>query len=162
MLIVGPANSAKTFLLTPLTKFFENFSNPANDKYVWLGAESAEIIFLIDFRWVPEMIAWKELLLLLEGHSVHLPSPKNHYSHYIFIDSDTPIVATSKSRITYIGKYNATDEIENEMMAVGWRVFDIFLSDSCPESTAINTLWKKFLRSCSNGRIVNQLIQCDT
>ena len=126
VLIVGPANCAKTFLLTPLTKIFETSSNPANDKYAWLGAELAEIIFLNDFRWTPEMIAWKELLLLLESQSVHLPSPKNHYSHDICIDSDTPIFATSKSRITYIGKYNATDEIENEMMAVRWRVFDFF------------------------------------
>ena len=73
VLIVGPANCAKTFLLTPLTKIFETSSNPANDKYAWLGAELAEIIFLSDFRWTPEMIAWKELLLLLEGQSVHLP-----------------------------------------------------------------------------------------
>ena len=72
------------------------------------------------------MIAWKELLLLLEDQFVHLPSPKNHYSHNICIDSDNPIFATSKSRIVYIGKYNATDEIENEMMAVRWRFFDFF------------------------------------
>ena len=118
VLIVGPANWVKTFLLTPLTKIFETFSNPANDKYAWLGAELAEIIFLNDFRWTPEIITWKELLLLLEGQSVHLLSPKNHYSHEICIDSDTPIFATSKSRITYTGKYNATDEIDNEMMGV--------------------------------------------
>ena len=72
------------------------------------------------------MIAWKELLLLLESQSVHLPSPKNHYSHDICIDSETPIFATSKSRITYIGKYNVTDEIKNEMMAVHWRIFLFF------------------------------------
>ena len=126
ILIVGPANCAKTFLLTPLTKIFESFSNPANDKYAWLGAEKAELIFLNDFRWSSEMIAWKELLLLLEGQSVHLPSPKNHYSCDICIDSDTPIVATGKSRITFVGKYNSTDDIENEMMAARWKVFDFF------------------------------------
>ena len=125
-MIVGPANCAKTFLLTPLTKLFETFSNPANDKYAWLGAEKAEIILLNDFRWSPEMIAWKELLLLLEGQSVHLPSPKNHYSADICIDSDTPVFATGKSRITFVGKYNTTDAIENEMMAARWKVFDFF------------------------------------
>ena len=45
VLIVGPANCAKTFLLTPLTKIFETFGNPASEKYAWLGAELAEIIF---------------------------------------------------------------------------------------------------------------------
>ena len=108
----------QNFFADTTHKNCETFSNPANDKYAWLGAELAEIIFLNDFRWTPEMIAWKELLLLLEGQSEHLPSPKNHYSHDICIDSDTPIFATSKSRITYTGKYNATDEIENEMMGV--------------------------------------------
>ena len=66
VLIVGSANCAKTFLLTRLTKISETFSNPANDKYASLGAELVEIIFLNEFRWTSEMIAWKEL-----------PSPKN-------------------------------------------------------------------------------------
>ena len=108
----------QNFFADTTHKNCETFSNPANDKYAWLGAELAEIIFLNDFRWTPEIIAWKELLLLLEGQSVHLLSPKNHYSHEICIDSDTPIFATSKSRITYTGKYNATDQIDNEMMGV--------------------------------------------
>jgi hypothetical protein len=123
ILIIGPANCAKTFLLLPLKSIFNTFSNPANDKYAWLGAEKAELIFLNDFRWTSEMIAWKELLLLLEGETVHLPSPKNHYATDITISEKTPIVATSKSVITYIGKYNTTDETENEMMSVRWKVF---------------------------------------
>lgn len=123
ILIVGPANCAKTFLLSPLQKIFETFCNPANDRYAWLGAESAEVIFLNDFRWSPEMISWKELLLLLEGQTVHLPSPKNHYNRDIAITADTPIFATGKSEITYVGKYNTTDITENEMMAVRWKVF---------------------------------------
>ena len=116
IIIVGPANCAKTFLLSPLQEIFNTFSNPANDKYAWLGAENAELIFLNDSRWSSEMIAWKELLLLLEGQTVHLPSPKNQYANDICIDKNTPIVAT--------GKYNSTDEWENEMMSVRWKVFN--------------------------------------
>lgn len=123
LMIVGPANCAKTFLLSPLQLIFNTFSNPANDKYAWLGAEKAELIFLNDFRWTSEMIAWKEMLLLLEGQTVHLPSPKNHYSADICIDSDVPIVATGKAEITYVGKYNSTDTTENEMMSVRWKIF---------------------------------------
>ena len=67
------------------------------------------------------MIAWKELLILLEGQAVHLPSPKNHYSNDTCIDKDTPIVATSKGEITYVGKYNSLDPIENEMMSIRWK-----------------------------------------
>lgn len=121
--IAGPANCGKTFMLAPLQKIFNTFSNPANDKYAWIEAERAELIFLNDFRWNPDMIAWKELLLLLEGQTVHLPSPKNHYAKDICIEGDTPVVATGKSEIKYTGRYNVTDEVENEMMAVRWKLF---------------------------------------
>ena len=124
LMIIGPANCGKTFLFTPLQKIFRAFSNPANDKYAWLGAEKAEVLFLNDFRYSQEMIAWKEMLLLLEGQTVHLPAPKNLYANDIAITSDIPIFATGKSRIKYIGRSNTTDEIENEMMDARWRVFE--------------------------------------
>ena len=62
------------------------------------------------------MITWEELLILLEGQAVHLPSPKNHYSNDICIDKDTPIVATRKSEITYVEKYNSLDPTEINKM----------------------------------------------
>ena len=126
IMIVGPANCAKTFILAPLTMIYNTFTNPSNDKYAWIGAEKAEVIFLNDFRWSPDMIAWKELLLLLEGQTVHLPAPKNHYSSDISIDAQTPIFATGKSMIKYVGKYNTQDPIEDEMMSVRWRTFEFF------------------------------------
>ena len=99
-LIVRPANCGKEYLLPPLQKIFNTFSNLVNDKYAWLEAEKVEIIFLNDFRLSQEMIAWKEPLILPGGKVVHLPSPTNHYSNDICIDKDTFIVATSKSEIT--------------------------------------------------------------
>ena len=59
------------------------------------------------------MIAWKELLLLLEGQPVHLLSPKNHFSSDLCISNDIPVFATSKSEI----RYNSTDATAHEMMA---------------------------------------------
>ena len=101
ILIVKPANCGKTFLLSPLQKTFNTFSNPANDKDAWLGAEKAEIIFSKDLRCSQEIIASKELLILLDGQAIHLPSPENHYSNDICIDKDTTIVATRKGEITF-------------------------------------------------------------
>lgn len=124
VLIVGPANCGKTFLLRPLEILYDTFCNPSNDKYAWLGVQDAQAIFLNDFRWSSDMIAWRDLLNLLEGLTVHLPSPKNHFTEDIIVKEDTPIFATSKSRIRYIGKYNVMDEREDEMMAVRWKVFD--------------------------------------
>ena len=126
VMIIGPANCAKTFLCCPIQIIFNAFSNPSNDKYAWLGAENSEFIFLNDVRWSSEMIAWKELLLLLEGQTVHLPSPKNHYTTDICISTDVPIIATGKARIEYQGRYNTTDPVENDMMAASWRVFEFF------------------------------------
>ena len=92
--IAGPANCGKTFLISPLQNIFKTFSNPSNDEYAWLGAKMGELIFLNYFRWSPEMIAWKDLLLLLEGRQpVHLPSPKIHYALDITMETHTPIIA---------------------------------------------------------------------
>ena len=41
----------------------------ANDKYGWVGADSVEVIVLQDFQWSRDMIAWNDLLLLLEGET---------------------------------------------------------------------------------------------
>ena len=46
LMLVGPANCGKTFLLSPLQVLFNTFSNPSNDKYAWIGAEQSEIIFV--------------------------------------------------------------------------------------------------------------------
>ena len=63
------------------------------------------------------------MLLLLEGQIVHSPSPKNHYANDICISQDTPIFATGKSEITYLGSYNTTEKTKNEMMSVRWKIF---------------------------------------
>ena len=70
LMIIGETNCAKTFLLKPLKLIFNCFENPSNDKYAWVGANKAEIILMQDFRWSKETIAWKDLLLLLEGETV--------------------------------------------------------------------------------------------
>jgi len=126
IMIWGPANCAKTFLFRPIQTLFETFCNPSNDKYAWIGVEEAEVIFLNDFRWSSEQIAWKELLLLLEGQTVHLPSPKNQYTKDISLSTDTPIFATSKSKIRYTGKFNVTDKMEDDMMDARWKFFEFF------------------------------------
>ena len=95
VMLVGCADSGKSFLLNPLCKLFKTFVNPAVDKYAWVGVEKYEVIYLNDFRWSSALITGKDLLLLLEGHTVHHPAPKNHYSSDVSVDNDIPIFATS-------------------------------------------------------------------
>ena len=101
VIIVGPANCGKTFLLRSLEMIFKTFSNPANDKFRWVGADKADVISLNNFRWSNELIKWNEFLLLLEGHTGHPPAPKNYFARDICIDKDTPVLLLVKMLLTY-------------------------------------------------------------
>lgn len=122
VMIVGPANCGKTFILKPLTLLYETFCNPASGTFAWVGVHNAECIFLNDFRWSPQVIPWHDLLLMLEGEVVHLPAPKTHFAQDIEFVKDTPIFCTSKRPLMFI-KNGVVDDRETEMMAVRWKIF---------------------------------------
>lgn len=116
ILITGPANCGKSFLLNPLAVIFKCFVNPAQNSFAWIGAEKSEVIYLNDLRWSEKLIPWNNFLQLLEGAEVHLAAPKNHSPEDIKFNKDTPIFATS---IAPIRKYisGLVHEGETEMMA---------------------------------------------
>lgn len=145
ILIIGPKNCGKTFLLEPLELIFKSFVNPATTKYSWVNLEGKEVCFLNDFRWSPESIAWSDFLLLLEGQTVNLPRPKNQFATDLLIDRSNKlaIFATSKEAIKYAGKFGIPDERENDMMAVRWHMFTFYheiknirIIDPCPRCFA--------------------------
>lgn len=94
IMIVGPVNCGKTFLLNPLKAIFKTFLNRTSTSSAWVGAEAAECIFLKDFRWLPSVIQWHDFLLLLEEQLVHLLTQKTHYAKDIVFQKDTPVFAT--------------------------------------------------------------------
>jgi len=55
ILLTGPANCGKTFLISPLGTIFKAFTNPASTTFAWVGVEDAEVILLNDFRWSPQV-----------------------------------------------------------------------------------------------------------
>eukprot|EP00794_Sanderia_malayensis_P021425 gene21425-biopygen73 len=152
VMITGPANCGKTFLLDPLNKLFETFTNPANSTYAWLGAETKEIIFLNDFRYSNEIMAWKDMLLLLEGQTLHLAAPKTTYAKDILFDKDTPIFATGKEAIKFKGKYNTTDERENEMMSVRWKTFEFSYQIAEQDQKSVPSCPRCFAELVMSGR----------
>ena len=91
LMIVGPANCGKTFLLLLPTTILKTFLNPATTTFAWIGVQDSEIIFLNDFRWSSEIIAWKDLLLLLEGQIVRFAAPKSQFARDIVLEKDLPI-----------------------------------------------------------------------
>lgn len=140
ILITGPANCGKTFLLNPLTKNFDAFINPSSGKYAFVGVEKKDVVFLNDLRWNQEMIPWQEFLNLLEGQTVHLAAPKSHVAKNICVSDDKPIFVTSISMIKFAGKSDNTDG-ENAMMESRWRIFQLHVQipmddrqeiESCP------------------------------
>ena len=66
-----------------------------------------------------------DFLLLLEGQTVHLLRPKHQFATDMCIDrtNTIPFLATSKAAIEFIGKYNARDERETDMMCARWHTF---------------------------------------
>ena len=125
IMLVGPTNCGKSFLLNPLELIFKTFMNPASGKYAWVDLGDKEVAFLNDFRWTPEIIQWEELLNLLEGQTVHLPRPKNMFSSDLCIarTNTIPIFATGKEPIKYIGKYNTSCDRETDTMTTMWKYF---------------------------------------
>ena len=122
IMIIGPANCGKTFILRPLTEVFDCFVSPACGTFAWVGAEKAEVIFLNDLRWNDKLMPWQEFLNLLEGFPIHLQAPKTHYSEDILWDKKTPIFATSSQKIR---KYdnNLLNDVETTAMAKRWKYY---------------------------------------
>ena len=75
VMLKGPTNYGKSFLLNPLKDISNAFVNPPNSTFACVGAETAEIVHLNDFRWNEKIIAWADMLTLLEGAPVHIAAP---------------------------------------------------------------------------------------
>ena len=134
ILITGPVDCGKTFILNPVCDLFPDiFQNPASSTFGWLGVKKSNLIFLNDFRWSPRKkggyIDWADLLKLLEGGHVTLPAPMNSNTQHIEVTKTMPIFATSSEEVHYW--INHPDEpitdrhrIENAMMKSRWHVFE--------------------------------------
>lgn len=119
LMITGPTNCGKTFILNPLTLIFKTFVNPSSAKYAFVGMQECELMLLNDFRWSQDMIPWQEFLNLLEGQTVHLAAPKTHFAQDIMFTADTPIFSTSIEMVKFAGKSNLIQG-ENAMMERRW------------------------------------------
>ena len=118
ILIVGPTNYGKSFLLNPIELMFKAFVNPATGRYAWVGIDECEVTYLNDFKWSTEIIAWSDFLLLLKDQTMNFSQPKNQYASDICIQrkNTIPFFAISKKPIEFIGKYNIRDKKEPAMM----------------------------------------------
>ena len=84
IMIYGPTNCAKSFILLPLTKIYKRFTTPSQGIYNWVNAPNKEIIFVNYMRYEDDgeknVMRWNMFLNLLEGITVNISRPKNFYS----------------------------------------------------------------------------------
>ena len=78
--------------------------------FAWVGAELCEVIFSND------------LLLLLEGQTVHLPAPKLHYSKDIKFKHNAPIFCTGKDEIVFV-RGGTMDSMETHVIRCRWHIY---------------------------------------
>ena len=118
ILIKGPANTEKTFLLSPLNVVYRSFSNPATSTFAWVGTEKEEVIFLNDFK--------NNSMVRSASNARRTARSPSCPQILLFQDleftRDTTIFGTTKHDLVYV-KGGLIDESETEMMAVRWHSF---------------------------------------
>ena len=77
------------------------------------------------FHWSEKLIAWQDLLKLLERHALHIAAPTTHFTKDLVMDKNISMFATPISRIRYYtnGRIN---ELETEMIQVRWKTFSFY------------------------------------
>ena len=128
VMLIGPRDTGKTFLLAPLENIYKTFSSPPKDKFGWADILDNEVIFLNDFRWSKDVISWDDLLRLFACESVTFARPKNQYKTNAILtpNNSIPIFATGMDKITYKGPYNLTDKLEDAQMNIRIKYFEFF------------------------------------
>ena len=123
LMICGPTNCAKSFMLLPLTKIYNCFNTPSQGTYNWVDAPQKEIIFLNDIRYDQDgekrVMPWNMFLNLLEGVTVNISMPKNFFSKDYEWSERQPIFATADKEIIRI-RNGTIDDGETQQMAQRW------------------------------------------
>lgn len=113
----GNFSTAAIFFIF-LQHILKCFTNPTQRKYACTGLDEAEVAFLNDFHWSKELIAWHELLDLLEGSPCKSSRPNNDFATDSFIrrSNSIPFFATGIKSIEFVGAYGQRNERETDMM----------------------------------------------
>ena len=135
ILLYGPRNCGKSFLLNPLEDMYKCFMNPTEGKYCWNGLDNCEVAVLQDLRWSPELIKWSDILTLLEGQTVHLARPKNIYATDMTIHKTNtiPFFASTKQPLVLKDSHEQIMKVETLMMEARWHKIEF--SYEMPEET---------------------------
>jgi hypothetical protein len=98
IILVGPTNAAKTFLIKPLKSLYRVYEPPDSGSYPLEEILDKEIILFNDFTWDESFIKWPVLKRLLEGGSIPVARPKNR-SNNVEFTLDSPVIGTASTTI---------------------------------------------------------------
>ena len=96
--LIGPTNTAKSYLLKPLAKIYQAYQPPDQGSYPLELLPDAEILLLNDFTWDDKWMKWSYMKNFMEGGSIPLSMPKNRRKDFIF-DKDAPVFGTAPAEI---------------------------------------------------------------
>ena len=127
LFLMGRSNCGKSFLLRPLEKAFRCLTNPAGNLFSFAEIKGKEVVLLDDFRFSANQdrpISWSQLLLLLDGATVHFSQPRTHFVEDVEVDAKNtiPVFFTGKSVPVFL-QHGVADAVETEMMRNRFRVF---------------------------------------
>ena len=123
LFLVGPSNSAKTFLLYPLVDIYDCFMCPASTTYNFVSAVKKEVILFNDIRYGEKFLPWQDFLNLLDGSKLNVAMPKSHFETDIEWSAKQPIFATSDKRIIRIVN-GCVDSGETNQMNKRWKYIE--------------------------------------
>lgn len=64
IMLIGPRDCGKSFLLEPIEDICSTFSDPTAGRYAWVELEGKQVIYLNDIRYTSELIPWSDFLVL--------------------------------------------------------------------------------------------------
>lgn len=137
LMIIGGTNCAKTFMVMPLVDIYDTFCSPAKGSFNWVGADKKELLLLNDIRYGKDgeskVMAWQELLNLLDGSPLAIDQPKCHFAANAEWRTLQPIIATSDGPIERIMPDGRKDTGETNQMVERWVRLDFAYKFNSPD-----------------------------
>ena len=132
VMLLGPTNAAKSFLVKPLAQIYRAYKIPDSGNYQLESILDKEIVFLNDFAWDPRetWMRWAYFKDFLEGGGVNVGRPKNRGGD-VWFAKDIPVIGTSPHRIELQvrdGRRVAVDAIETSQMDSRWEYINLSVS----------------------------------
>ena len=124
---LGETNRAKSFVLKGIAKIYHTFVPPDTGSHRLMDLNEAEVIFLNDFTYNPDLIPWDHLKNLLENGEVKIGVPKDGKGRNYIFSRNVPVFGTSAREIALVVRGEVVwAEVEQMRSRVSYFPFTYF------------------------------------